>query len=129
MNNKHSKNNTRSKTKEPMIFSSDEEELNYVNNYFQGTKNFEIKEPVESIKYAPIQITEKEEIILIHSLKYNDNHITLSKDNEKLIKSLCKKGIIKKSHSEKSFVVKKNVDLLFDVERNNVFGKEIKRTN
>lgn len=120
----------------PMVFSSDDEELEYVNNYFNNKQNngqdnqetLLLSSEDKSInpahpKYKPITITRKERLVLLQSIRYNDNYVMPFVADDKTIESLYKKRFIEKNDDEKLFKVKKNVCLLFEIEGPDVFDE------
>jgi hypothetical protein len=98
-----------------------------------------------------ILITEKERLILVQAMRYNDNYIMPYVSDKKIIKSLLNKGFIEKIRINKTdllllkqslfieipfnqkqktkfnniYKVKKNVELLFNLEGNTAFDEII----
>jgi hypothetical protein len=125
----------------PKIFSSDDDELNYINSFFKIPTERELiesrKQDEERIKrenqsiseYKPIRITMKERVALVQAIRYNDSYMMpFVADNDVLI-SLLSKGFIEENLNRKlvnvPFKVKKNVELLFEVEGLGAFDEII----
>jgi len=125
----------------PKIFSHNQsdEELEYINRHFKNIANrndidennlAKNIEENKKCKYKPITITKKERLVLIQSIRYNNNFVMPFVADKKTINSLKKKGFIEKIEGKNNkhglFSVKKNVCLLFQIEGDMAFDEILK---
>ena len=119
---------------EPRVFSSDDEELKYINDFFGDIEPEESKKNIlanenksKKERYKPITLTKKELMVLTQSMRYNDDFVMPFVSDKLTTASLLEKGFIEENREKEranvSYKVKKNVKLLFEIEGYKAFDE------